>query len=181
MAAPKGNNFAEGNEGGRPTDYKEEYNDQVYKLCLLGATDSDIANFFQVTETTINNWKIKYEMFFESIKKGKIISDMEVAYSMYSTTKDREVTELKGFKLKRVYYNDEGKRIEEERIELAEETRVIPADFRSMSLWLRNRKSDSWRDRQEVDHTSKGDKIQYISLGHGINPEENNAESIGNE
>lgn len=37
MGAPLGNKYAEGH--GRPTKYKPEYDDQVYKLCLLGATD----------------------------------------------------------------------------------------------------------------------------------------------
>jgi hypothetical protein len=33
-------------ERGRPTKYKEEYNEQAYKLCLLGATDKELADFF---------------------------------------------------------------------------------------------------------------------------------------
>ena len=35
---------------GRPTEYKEEYNEQVYKLCLLGAKDKELADFFNVEE-----------------------------------------------------------------------------------------------------------------------------------
>ncbi|MFD0965280.1 hypothetical protein ACFQ02_00145 [Seminibacterium arietis] len=31
---------------GRPTKYKAEYAIQVEKLCLLGAIDKDIADFF---------------------------------------------------------------------------------------------------------------------------------------
>lgn len=34
-------------KGGRPTKYKEEYTDQAYKLCLLGATDKEMADFFE--------------------------------------------------------------------------------------------------------------------------------------
>jgi len=61
----------EKNKVGRPTDYKVEYNEQVYKLCLLGATDVELANFFNVNEDTIYEWKKKYTEFSESIKKGK--------------------------------------------------------------------------------------------------------------
>jgi len=44
---------------GRPTKYLSEYNEQVEKLCKLGATDKQLADFFNVTEKTINNWKVK--------------------------------------------------------------------------------------------------------------------------
>lgn len=36
---------------GRPSGYKPEYAEQARKLCLLGATDQEIADFFEVTPT----------------------------------------------------------------------------------------------------------------------------------
>lgn len=45
------------------------------KLCLLGATDKELGDFFNVTEQTINNWKKDFPSFFESIKRGKIDAD----------------------------------------------------------------------------------------------------------
>jgi hypothetical protein len=68
---------------GRPTDYRPEYNEQAYKLCLLGHTDAELAAFFDVQESTINNWKLAYPEFLESIKKGKDIADSEVAAKLY--------------------------------------------------------------------------------------------------
>jgi hypothetical protein len=56
---------------GRPSKYKPEYCDQVEKLCKLGATDKDIADFFEVEESTINNWKVEHPEFMESIKTVK--------------------------------------------------------------------------------------------------------------
>lgn len=157
---------------GRPTDYKEDYPEQAYKLCLLGATDKDLASFFGCTETTINNWKNDHDEFFESIVNGKVKADAEVASSLFKTTQDRTVIEQVPFKTKNVFYNEDGKRIEEEKIEIVEVEKVIPADFRSQSFWLRNRKSDSWRDRQEHDLTTAGQPISIISLGSGVNPNE---------
>ena len=68
---------------GRPTKYKEEYNEHAYKLCLLGYIDEDLAKFFEVDVSTINNWKIEYPKFFESIKSGKEVADANVAESLY--------------------------------------------------------------------------------------------------
>ena len=148
--------------GGRPTLYKDEYNEQAYKLCLLGATDKDMADFFEVVESTVNLWKKEYPKFSESIHAGKAKADMEVASSLYQTTQDRTVTEQMAFKVKKVFYNEDGKRIEQETIEIVDVEKQIPADFRSQQFWLKNRKSDKWRDKQEVDHTTNGKEMQPI-------------------
>jgi RNA polymerase-interacting CarD/CdnL/TRCF family regulator len=70
-------------EKGRPTKYNEKYPNQAYKLCLLGATDEELANFFEVCEDTINEWKNVHDEFSVSIKKGKINADANVANSLY--------------------------------------------------------------------------------------------------
>lgn len=53
----------------RPTKYQEAYAEQARKLCLLGYTDAELADFFEVSEATINNWKLEYPEFLESIKR----------------------------------------------------------------------------------------------------------------
>lgn len=52
----------------RPTKYQEAYAEQARKLCLLGYTDAELADFFEVSESTINKWKLDYPEFSESIK-----------------------------------------------------------------------------------------------------------------
>jgi len=54
-------------KNGRPTRYKKEYNEQARKLCLLGSTDKSLADFFDVSEATINNWKIQHSKFLKSM------------------------------------------------------------------------------------------------------------------
>ena len=151
---------------GRPTKYKEEYNTQAYKLCLLGATDREIADFFEVEESTINNWKHDYPEFLESITRGKKVADMEVAKSLYDTTQDRQVVKQQAFKTKCIEYVD-GKRVEREEIQIVDVLDVIPADFRSIQFWLKNRRGRSehgqrWADKQEIDHTTKGESIRPL-------------------
>lgn len=73
----------EQNPVGRPTDYRPEMAEQAEKLCRLGATDKELADFFDVTERTIGNWKIEHDGFFQSLKRGKILADAEVANSLY--------------------------------------------------------------------------------------------------
>jgi len=42
-----------GKPGGRPSGYREEFAEQARKLCRLGATDKELADFFGVDEATI--------------------------------------------------------------------------------------------------------------------------------
>lgn len=160
-------------EMGRPSLFNEKYIEQAYKLCLLGAKDKDLADFFEVTEQTINNWKNDYPNFFESINAGKKIADMEVANSLYKGAIDRVIPKQQAIKVKEVQYNSEGRKIgETERIEIVELEEYVTADFRNAQFWLKNRQPENWRDKQEVDHTTQGEKMNVISLGSGVNPEE---------
>lgn len=77
-----------GNRGGRPTLYRNDYSEQAYRLYLLGATDKDLAEAFDVNKSTITDWKANYPEFSASIKKGKVIVDSRVAESMFKLATD---------------------------------------------------------------------------------------------
>lgn len=138
------------NEVGRPTKYKDSYNDLAYKLCLLGATDKDIAQFFEVCEATINNWKIEFPEFLESLKKGKEIADMNVAQKLFDRATGAVVKQQQAHKLKRVVYVNGKKSEEFEEIEVVDLFQEQPPDTTALIFWLKNRKSEQWRDK--VDH-----------------------------
>lgn len=127
-------------ELGRPTKYKEEYNEQAYKLCLLGHTDAELGAFFEVSETTINNWKIEYPDFLESIKKGKEVADGEVVQALYKSAlgyshPDVDIKVING-------------RIVETAL-----TKHYPPNPTSGIFWLKNRQSGKWRDKQDIQHS----------------------------
>jgi hypothetical protein len=74
---------AKGKKLGRPSLYRPEFAAQALKLCRLGATDKSLADFFEVTEQTINGWKHAYPDFLESLKAGKELADAEVAEKLF--------------------------------------------------------------------------------------------------
>ena len=43
-----------------------------------GLTDKQIAHNIGITEQTLNNWKKSYPSFFESLKRGKDVVDIQV-------------------------------------------------------------------------------------------------------
>lgn len=148
---------------GRPTKYKEEYNEQAYKLCLLGHTDAEMAEFFEVDVSTIHRWKIDYPEFCDSIKKGKEIADMDVAVKLLERAKGATVMRQQAIKMKDVQYSNDGKKIsEEERIEVVDLVHQEAPDTTALIFWLKNRKSSQWKDKQDIQHSGK---LEVASLG----------------
>jgi transposase len=137
----------------RPTLYQPEYVEQAYDACLLGATDEELAARFGVHVDTVYEWKKRYPEFSEAIKAGKRPADERVACALHSRATGAEWKEEQAIKLKRVEYVDGKRVLEEERVEVVEVTRRAPPDTTAGIFWLKNRKADDWRDKQEVQHS----------------------------
>lgn len=129
---------------GRPTEYKQEYAAQAEKLCMLGATDSEIAEFFDVSVRTIHRWKHDYDEFCHSIKSGKEKADERVERSLYQKAVGYDFVEEQAIKIKVEQHREE--------VEVVEITKHAPADTTAAIFWLKNRRKDDWRDKQEVEH-----------------------------
>lgn len=133
MSAPIGNSYSPG----RPSPYQPLYDEQARKLCLLGATDAELADFFGVTEQTVNNWKEAHPSFFESTRRGKLLADAEIADSLYQRAKG--------------YSHDDTHFTAYEGVVTATDTvKHYPPDTQAASLWLRNRQPKKWRDTKEI-------------------------------
>lgn len=135
------------NEVGRPTKYKEEYVDQAYKLCLLGHTDEEMAQFFEVHISTIYEWKNEHPEFSDAIKKGKEFADFDVVQSLYN----RAI----GMTIKKQVVKGEGAVVEIED--------EIPPDTTAMIFWLKNRQPKKWRDKQVTEHEG-GITVEHKSM-----------------
>jgi DNA-binding XRE family transcriptional regulator len=139
---------------GRPTKYLPAYCDQARKLCLLGATDKDLANFFDVNEDTIHQWKKDYPKFSESIKEGKSVADANIADRLYQRAMgfEHDSEEIK------VIPTGKGSKIQRVPIR-----KIYPPDTVAAIFWLKNRQKEKWRDKIEQDITSGGEKITALS------------------
>ena len=141
-------------KGGRPTDYRAEYEEQAFKLCLLGATDAEMADFFDVSEQTINAWKKAQPKFLESLKRGKSHADTEVANSLYHRALGYAHEAVK------IFCDKDGNITEAPYLER------YPPETTAAIFWLKNRQSANWRDRKELDVTSKGLSLaELVTLG----------------
>lgn len=132
---------------GRPTAFKVEFVEQARQLCELGATDIEIADFFKVNVATIYRWRNTLPEFCEAVRAGKDAADERVERSLYQravgyTFESEKVFQFQG------------------QIVRAETREHVPPDPGAAFNWLKNRRGDTWRDKQEVQH-SGGVKHTY--------------------
>lgn len=140
---------------GRPSEYRDEYVEQAAKLCALGATDFELANFFQVHTATIYRWKNLYPEFCEAVIAGKEAADARVERSLYNRA---------------VGYSFESEKVFQFQGEIirAETVEHVPPDPSAALNWLKNRQPDKWRDKQEVQHSGGIDitRIELVAAGN---------------
>jgi len=158
--------------GGRPSKYSPKLNKQAESLARLGLTDKEIADFFDIAESTFYEWKEVYPKFSEAIKKGKIPADAAVVGSLFKRAlgyKYKEVTYEKiDFKEKLDAESDTAilKDVYKKKVV----TKELPPDVMAQMYWLNNRRSNvekgtqRWANKQEIDHTSKGDKVGTVPM-----------------
>lgn len=133
---------------GRPTDYRPEYARMAATACSLGATDSDLAKLFDVSDTTIDNWKTAHPEFLGSVKEAKSLLDQQVEQSLYRRATGWEHDAVKIMAVAQ----GEGLGSAIEKVPYVEH---YPGDTTAMIFWLKNRQPARWRDRQEVEHSGK--------------------------
>ena len=137
---------------GRPTRYRVAFVEQAHKLCALGATDNDLADFFGVSDVTINNWKKKHPKFLKSVKKSKLDRDTLVERSLHDRAMGYSHPETK-------VINSDG--------DTVDITRHHPPDATSMIFWLKNRQPARWRDSKEISGPNGG-PIAITEIKHTI-------------
>lgn len=117
--------------------------EQIKKLCELGATDTEIAYFFNISIRTFAEWRATDLRLMETLAIGKVAADNRVERSLFARAIGCELPAVK------IFYNHRtGEVIEHKYIE-----RYVP-DVTACIFWLKNRKPDVWRERYDLPQTS---------------------------
>lgn len=125
---------------GRPPDYQASFAVQAKDLCALGATNTDLANFFGVTHETIYAWQSQHREFSDALKLGKDEADGRVERALFHRAVGYSHEAVKIFMPAGAVAPVEAPYIEH-----------TPPDTTAGIFWLKNRKPKEWRDR--VEHT----------------------------
>jgi len=130
--------------------YEPIFNKIAYHLTLMGATDVMLAQAFNVSLESIKKWKRDHPDFLEALKRGKMIADGEVAYSLY-----RSATGYK-YKDKVVMANKvkkfvDGKVVKEYTEPLIVDVeREMPPNANAAIKWLTARQPDKWGHKVSI-------------------------------
>jgi hypothetical protein len=129
---------------GRPSKFDPKYTAQAKKLCdRFGATDADLAAFFDVSTTAIKDWKIKHAEFAAALKVGKDAADDRVERSLFERAVGYSYDAVKIFMPKDAITPVYAPYVEH-----------VPPDVNAATFWLNNRRKADWR--QKVDHEHGG-------------------------
>lgn len=134
--------------------YHPSYDAHAFKICLLwGATNAEIAAYFECAESTIRSWRNNYPSFDNAIRAGKTEADARVAEGLYSRAVGMKV------KTEKVQYD--ARRGQFVRTDTEE---YIPPDVQAASLWLMNRQPEKWKPpRQRTELTGEDGKPIEVS------------------
>lgn len=124
--------------GGRPSKYKQEYADQAAKLCALGATDAQLADFFEVAISTIYQWKIANPEFSDALKASKEAADDAVERSLFARALGYEHDEV-------------DIRVVDHQIVKTPIKKIYPPDTTAAIFWLKNRRPEKWREMKAIE------------------------------
>ena len=141
---------------GRPTAYKPEYCELAHNYCLLGATAEELANFFDVTRGTINNWIATIPEFATALREGRDLADARIARKLF--------TRAMGYdhKVERTVWH----RGEERKIS---NTLHFPPDTNACIFWLRNRRRRTWHESAASEAVAAPDIAAALTAaGEGL-------------
>jgi hypothetical protein len=112
-------------------------------LCLLGATDAQMAKIFGVADSTWSDWKVKHPELAQALHDGKYEADAKVAVSLYQRATGYRHIDFKMF-------------LHEGRVITKRFVKHYPPDTMAAMYWLNNRQRLNWAQRQEVTGAGGG-------------------------
>lgn len=129
-----------------------------------GLTEEQIAKNMGVSRSTLSDYKVKYPDILRAIKNSKEVADREVENALFNKATGYTVKLKKPMKVRHVEYDEvSGRKVAEyERIEYIEEEVHVPADTTAQIFWLKNRKSNEWRDKVAVTDESSLEKLDEL-------------------
>ena len=119
---------------GRPTAYRREFCELAHNYCLLGATNAELAGFFDVSPRTIDNWIASHPAFAEAVREGRVVADARVARCLYERAVGWRGT------VERTVLHDGQERTLKNVVQ-------YPPDTRACIFWLRNRRRGAWSEK----------------------------------
>lgn len=112
-----------------------------------GLIDEQIAKNMGISRNTLQKWRKKFEPIATAIKRGKVVVDIEVENALLKRAMGYTYEEVKT----------------EETDSYTKVTRIkkhMAPDVTAQIYWLKNRKPEQWREKQNVATETTEDKVK---------------------
>lgn len=115
-----------------------------------GLIDEQIAKNMGITPSTLYEWKKNYSEISKSLKKGKEVVDIQVENALLKRALGYSYKEIKEEK------TADGKRV-------TVTTKEVVPDTTAQIFWLKNRRPERWRDKQDIEHSGQMGGVTIIN------------------
>lgn len=141
----------------RPSKYNPKYHIPWAKsLAMEGLTEKQIATSMEVAMSTFSKWKKEFPEFAEAVEKGKEPADAQVELSLFKRANGYTYKEKKVI----VAMDKDGNQ-KPARIETVE--KEVAPDVTACIFWLKNRRPDKYRDKQDIELNNEKEIIFNIA------------------
>lgn len=113
-----------------------------------GLTDEQIAKNIGIATSTLYEWKKRFEELSEALKRGKEVVDILVENAL--------LKKALGYRYLEETNTKEG---------IVTLEKFAHGDVTAQIFWLKNRKPNEWRDKQQVEHSGNISNEVVIEIG----------------
>lgn len=133
--------------------------EQIKHWCREGLTDEEISQRLGISSRSLINYKSSYPELTQAMIEGKAVADYRVEDALYKRALGYQIDETTR---ERKFNKDTG---QHETVITKIITKEVAADPTSMIWWLKNRRPDKWKDKQEISIDGKLDvETKYAHL-----------------
>lgn len=114
-----------------------------------GLTDEQIAHNMGIRRSTLYEWKKRFPVISDTLKKGKEVVDIQVENALLKRALGYSYTEIT--KERVIDYDPKTGEVIGSHMEITKEViKEVQPDVTAQIFWLKNRKPDVWRDRKDL-------------------------------
>lgn len=130
----------------------------LYIKCLKikGYKEKVIAEKLGICPATLKRYKKLYPEMEDALSFDKYMADAMVEAALLKLATGYVVKVNKSIKLKDSHYDENGKKVEKEKLEsYVDEVHIAP-NLSAQTFWLKNRCPESWDDKKQTEETDGG-------------------------
>lgn len=133
-----------------------------------GLIEKQIAHNMSIGESTLRTWKNNFPDIAEALRKGKEVVDREVENALFKSALGFMQKIKKPVRIREIEYDPKsGKKIKEsEKWVQVEEEVFIPPQVTAQIFWLKNRKPDQWREKNDLTLTPSNGVLESLMELH---------------